>query len=211
MATRYRLTRPNGQSLVFDAVARLSVSNTNRVTDHPTESGVSIADHVQALPLEITLAGIFTESPLDWQAQGGGLSGGGPGRVNTALTFFEDARFERLVLSGPRLPRGAVGDLVLVRWPYDLSSNRSVQPTVTLKQVRIALARQVRIDVSQPVNTERTDPETGATEGYDAKNELADEVDLGEQPTETVEDDAQAARDQSILSSWTDWLFGEGG
>lgn len=206
MAGRYRLTRPNGRALTFDAVPRVTVTNANRVTEHPIEDGSPVVDHVQALPLEITLIGVVTETPLDWQS-----SRGGPGHVNEALAFFEAARQERLVLSGPRIPGGTVGDLVLVRWPYDLDSVRRVRPTISLRQVRTAVARTVRIDVSQPVNTEVTDPDTGATTGYDAKNGLADESDLGEQPTEQLEDDAQTEQDTSQLKSWVDWLYGEDG
>ncbi|MEL6349398.1 MAG: phage baseplate protein [Myxococcota bacterium] len=195
MPERYRLTRPNGRVLTFDAVLRLTITHQNRVTDHPIESGSPVSDHIQALPLEITLLAVTTESPLDWQS-----AEGGPGHVNAALAFFEAARFETLVLSGPRLPRGQVGELALVRWPYDLTSKRGVRPTILLRQIKKATGRQVRIAVSQPV----------VTEDFDGANELADEVDLGEQPTETLPDDARAEQDQSILSSWTDWLFGEG-
>ena len=172
----YRLTREDGRSFQLDGVGRIAVSPSNRITDHPIESGSSVADHVQPLPLDITVTAFATETPLSSQS-----STGGQAHVDELLAFLEEGRQGLWIFTGDRI--GTVSDLALTRWPHDFGSTRGLILQLGFKQVRVATAQTVVISV----------------EATSEPAEFADEVDTGEQATEELPDDAETEQDKSDL------------
>ncbi len=54
-----------GASIIqFDSVSEVTVTEENLVTQHPTESGAALSDHIVLLPTSIRLSGRFVDFPL---------------------------------------------------------------------------------------------------------------------------------------------------
>lgn len=182
------ITRPDGASLTLDAAEAIILTPSVTVTEHPIEDGADIADHAQVRPLEVSIRGIITESPL-------GGNDGGPERVERALTFLRECEGLPLTVEGGRI--GVISNLVLTGFPQRFTTVRNVPIDLTLRQVRIAETGSVQI----PPRLPRPSAQTGAP----------DEQDAGNQPTDEDSDEAAKARDRSTLRAFASWLGGGNG
>lgn len=51
-------------NIAIDMVSEVTVDEPSRITEHPTESGANVSDHIINLPVSITLSGRFSDVPL---------------------------------------------------------------------------------------------------------------------------------------------------
>jgi hypothetical protein len=183
------LTRPNGQTLTFDASPRQSHDVQVNLTEHPIEDGSTISDHGQARPREMSITGIVSETPLTGAV-------GGPVRIEDALRFLTEAGegVERLTVT-TRL--GTSSGWVLMSWPHDVTVLRGLVFELRLRQIRIASATVITLprEVPAPRYADTAPPN----------------ADVGTQPTETVD----AAETAAVQRSWAvqlgDRFFGRRG
>ncbi|MFU8802626.1 MAG: phage baseplate protein [Bradymonadaceae bacterium] len=169
------LTRPNGQTLTFDASPRQSHSPQVELTEHSVEDGVSISDHGQPKAREITITGVVSETPL------GGT--GGPARVDEALRFLNEAGegVERLELS-TRL--GTSTGWVLMSWPHDVTVVRGLVFELALRQIRVATSTTITLprEIPVPRYADKAPPN----------------ADVGSQPNEFV----GPSQGDAVIKSW---------
>ena len=57
-------TENDEQVIEFDMVDEVTVTEENLVTQHPTEAGAALSDHIVVLPVSIRLSGRFVDFPL---------------------------------------------------------------------------------------------------------------------------------------------------
>jgi hypothetical protein len=172
-----RLVGPFGRVVTFDVSTQEDYSDTREITRHPVEAGAAISDHIIKQPLEVTIGGMFTDTPV-------GPALPIPGR---AL-----ASYERLLeLQDQGLPvvlisnlRGAIQNLgisgvTLSRTPAD---GQALRVAVTLQEIRTAFTLEVPIPpdlIAPPIK----DPATGTA---DAGTQAPVSVPLDAAPTEAT-------------------------
>lgn len=84
----------------IDMVAEVTVTEENLVTQHPTESGAALSDHIVVLPVSIRLVGRFVDFLLPEVVGLGALTAfspaagiiGAAAAVGTALATVDEAR-----------------------------------------------------------------------------------------------------------------------
>lgn len=171
----------------FDATTDSRLSRSVEWTASPVESGLDVTDHARELPNEITLSGVFTDTPI------------------SGLTLPDAARraYEQLIaVMQAREPVTVVlGFAVLtsmgitnVEAMVDTQTGEAIGVKVSLREVRIVQSVTVPIP-----------PEILALE---AKAGAQSEADAGIQsspPTDTATD---AAVNQSVASSIEDAVLG---
>ena len=156
------------------------------VTEHPVEDGSTSTDHAQRLPRQITVEALVTESPQSPFNVVDGVQ-----RVIDARNFLNAAVGQLLSYQSDRF--GLFENMMLVGFPHAVEKARSIRFQITLKEIRIATFASVEIPAEAPAPA----AESGAPS----------EVDTGEQPTETP-DEEKAEDDKSILAGIVDSLFG---
>lgn len=105
-----RVESPGGGVVVyFDMVEDVTVTEESTVTQHPTEVGLNVADHVVNLPVSIRMSCRFLDSPLTTAVGGAAAavfnplqsiaslaqSGGTRGRAVEQWKTIEDLRFKK--------------------------------------------------------------------------------------------------------------------
>lgn len=193
-AQRFTIIREDGSStLIFDAAITYTMAGTVNVTEHAVEDGVRFADHAQPMPKTLSVRGVVSESPYDWQA-----STGGRDRVTAAIDFIEAIQGERVTVVTDRF--GALEDMALSRWEVPATRTLDARFSLDFKQVRVATSESVEITTDTVVATTSTGAETPA-----AAN-LPDAVDAGEQPTtSTAANEALEEQDTSLLLDIVTW------
>ena len=185
----------DGTFLRFDGTATVRVIAADSVTRHPTERGVTITDHVQREPLNVSIVASVTESPLQEQLDVGGATAGlsGSARPRAALDWLDAHRGQRLTLAGDDLDD--LSNLVLVRVPNEFTASRQRILSLELVQILVASVEYVAIPPELP-------PAATA-------HAYADAADLGEQATISGTDDPdQQARDVSAASLVLSYIRG---
>lgn len=116
----------SGESHVFE----------NAVTDHPVESGIDVSDHIRALPLKLTITGVFSDTPISVVDAVARRFDGEPHTIR-ALQFFEELREKRYLCNVSNRFKSysnmAVTSIVFSRGS---NSGKSVQMQVNFKEVR---------------------------------------------------------------------------
>lgn len=125
-------------TLTIDAVPTYTVDRNANITDHPIESGGSITDHSQRLPITVTLRGLQTETPFLSD-----VFGTGPDRIADTLAWLDASMGRLLTLAIPDAP--TIRNLMIMAAPYTGNVSRSVDLVVTLKQVLIVETQSVAI------------------------------------------------------------------
>ena len=176
-STPITIVREDGRTtLTFDAVIRYARVRTISVTSHPVETGSTVSDHAQVQPDQLTITGIVSETPYASVA-----SSGGADRTAQALAFLDGAAGELLTVVTAAF--GTLRNMVLTRIPTEADNVRRLGFDLEFRQVVLATAGLVDIP-----------PEQTSSSG------LPDEQDVGDQPTDTSEDDpAQEEADTSLL------------
>lgn len=188
----YLLRLDDASILRFDVVSEISLSPTVRVTEHPIEDGSAVVDHAQLQPMTGTLKAVISESPYSGSPIG-------VRRVQEALDWLDDSvgRFIRIV---NRVR--TIDNVLLTRWPTKITKIRNLPLSISFKQVTIASATSVTIEVS---DVTRSDDGSDGSTGDAALDELTatdlpGEVDAAEQATtDTSGDVDQEGENTSTL------------
>ena len=169
-----------------DAVHSINVPREWRSTDHPIQRGVPVTDHVQRQPNRVTLNVTLTPTPLASSGETGGW-----GRVQERLAFLVESADAGEVFDVVTRRFGVLRSYLIQSVTTLTNEVESLTFPIVLKQTKFATATAVEITVDV-VNDEVA---VGAP----------DEVDAGEQPTtSTDEDPAAEESDQSILAGLLD-------
>lgn len=68
--------------LIMDVVINIVPTYTNEITDHPVEEGSDVTDHIRRKPIEITVRGEMSQTPLnldDYLSRATNIAGGAIG------------------------------------------------------------------------------------------------------------------------------------
>lgn len=180
--------RSDGSTWVPDVVVSVDTSTDWSVTDHPVEEGVSVSDHVQRQPTEVTLSVVLTENPTK---VGGRV--GGPIHLQQSLEWLRETADAGELVDIVTRRDGVMQGFAITSLPFTMDRVARLAFPLTLREVRVAVATTVQITVEETAS----DTATGAP----------DEVDVGEQSTTSTEEDPEAEEaDQSVLAALTDWL-----
>lgn len=204
-----------GVELRFDAVISYTGTRAYRVSQHPVERGVDVSDHVQQLPVILSVQATVTETP--WAgSRPDGLAG--QALINRTLALLSAMAGKRLQVVTHRL--GVFPSMALSRVPLPVDKVRALTINLELQEVRIATATIVEVPVEEVVATDpgsataTGDAADFAQDAAAAAAGLPSEVDAGQQPTTdptattnattspppaTVEQDTSAAYD---MASW---------
>lgn len=168
----------DGTTFTPDTVIKEDWIEDIRVTEHPIEDGSVTTDHAQELPQRVILTCMVTESPITINP----LEATGTQRILDARETLQGFKGQLLDYQSDRF--GLVENMMIESFPHSVETRRSYTFTISLKVVRIAVFQSVSIPPEAPA----PEAEAGAP----------DEVDTGEQPTETPTEEA-ATEDKSIL------------
>jgi hypothetical protein len=190
------IVRETGERVTFDATIRESHRKEARVTSHPVEDGVEISDHVQTQPRFFSLTVLISETPIETPSfrVAGARSGLtiteptlalAPNRVQEIFDFLsavmDDGEFVEVIT--PKF--GLIPECLIVNMPLDISNINAGRFTISCRQIR----RAELVTVSIPPLRPAPEAQAGAP----------DEVDVGQQPTEQLEEPVEEAEDTSIL------------
>jgi hypothetical protein len=128
----------DGNQLVLDAVESEAFAPAVATTDHPIEVGSPVTDHARREPEVFTVVGLVTESPF---APAPGLVVGGRQRVLDALNFLEGSVGK--FLDYVSVKRGTIRNCLVTGWAHTFTARGSLQLTIGLKQVRIAVVERI--------------------------------------------------------------------
>ena len=132
-----------GAELRFDAVISYTGTRAYRVSQHPVERGVDVSDHVQQLPVILSVQATVTESP--WAgSRPDGLAG--VALINRTLALLSSMAGKRLQVVTHRL--GVFPSMALSRVPLPVDKFRSLTINLELQEVRIATATIVDVGVT---------------------------------------------------------------
>jgi len=132
-------------SMIFDSTVE-EYSPRIDWTDHPVESGQDVTDHSQIKPLEFTLRGTITETPLAGSNPTTGTSAlpiVGPQRLLAAYQFLVRCEGQIVVVSTARW--GTFASCGITGYRHTVDAAGRVVFTVTIKQIRIATSGRVTI------------------------------------------------------------------
>lgn len=150
----------NAVSLTFDScVERYSMPAT--ATQHPVENGVSITDHLQAMPETVVFEGTMTQSPLAGSAAvvlSPSIAPFGSQRVDDARQYLRGLQGRREntvpILCNLLTERfGILNDYVLNDAPHTIDKGLETVFQCSFSQVRVAVTANVAIQPTQTANT----------------------------------------------------------
>lgn len=179
MATPLRIVRADGAVWTFDGFLRPQYDPRARSTDHPVEGGSMVTDNIIVQPQRVTVVGVVTETPF--QAYGQPV---GPRRVDAAIAFLRGAQGN---LVDVQLPLGTLSSYSLNGWSHEQNGRRSLHFSLDLREIQVAQAATVEIPADAPRE--------------DVAADVADEVDVGGQPTEDVDTEVEADQAEENTST----------
>lgn len=196
MASRqaYVLTTQAGEAFLFDAVVTLGVAESSELSKHPVERGADITDHIQRHPLQLTLKGTLSDTPLLPAAPS-------PGRYQAMLD-----RLRALHRAGEPLTVTAdlevFEQLVITSLDYERSAKAGRSVEVELAMEEIILVNQVVVEIPEIILRDRaaqrsSDANVGVVSGV-AVNADATANARGQSANAA----ATATNDQQPGSSW---------
>lgn len=180
MADPMRIIRADGAVWTFDGFQSPSYQPRARSTDHPVEGGSTVTDNIIVMPQRVTVVGVVTETPFDTYGQPTGQE-----RIDAARSFLMGAQGN---LVDVQLPWGTLVGYSLNGYSHSQTSGlRSCKFSLELREVQIALAASVEIPADLPRE--------------DVASDVASEVDVGDQPTEEVDTETEAAQEEENVST----------
>lgn len=146
--------------IVLDALVSEEFSSKCDVTEYPVESGAVIADHVQMRPIELTIQGVITDSPLGYA-----VIGNIQNLVRSVSTLFGqtsrsiDAFNELLELQKKRIPFTVVTGLrryenmimTELTVPRTAQTGGAIHFSATMKEVKIVSSQHTNLKLSSSV------------------------------------------------------------
>lgn len=180
--------RETGETIALDNTFDVSVSYVSTVTDHPVETGVNVSDHSQPRAPEISVTGLVSETPR--VTAGREVSYPDTDNRGREIVASFVAAKDSAALMTAVLPGHGVFENVVV------TSIRPQVVNVNVKRFSISL-RQVRLADRITVNIPPLRPNADASPG------IADEQDVGQQPTTNPESVDNAQRSSLLYSIGT--------
>lgn len=181
--------------LVLDVAISESHQYRSEVTQFPIEAGGDIADHIINKPVELTVVGFITNSPV--KIFGGVLENLAsdrvaiPNRVQSAFTLLSDMRDLKktfTVVTGLKVYLGMF--FKSLSFPRDRATGDTLRFTAVLTKITTAASRTVV----------RQNLDPGTTEAKENTKDLgAEKVDRGGKPVEAVN---AATEEGAKLQSW---------
>jgi len=175
VSTTIYVTFPAGPALTFDTSFE-SYRPTASVTKHPVEalSGqlVSISDHAQLMPMQFTVRGLMTETPLanyggfSLTASEIGIPPSGPERVIAARKFLLGLVGSLCSVTTDRF--GYVSNVVLTAVPHEVKNERSVWFDCQFEQINLATVGASPLPISQLASAVANGASTAAQAGQQA-------------------------------------------
>lgn len=138
----------------FDAVMRLEHIGTNRITEHPIQSGANIADHAFSLPKHLTLE-IGMSDVMDTFVSG--QFSDGPSKSISAYQTLEALRKTRLPLTvATRLETYQNMLIEQIVAPDDFKTKHGLKCIVSLKQIITAQVPIIQVVSKRKQVTQKT-------------------------------------------------------
>jgi len=150
--------------LALDCTVTETHTATSTVTEHPVESGANITDHIRPDPVQLSITGIVSDTPIgSRQVQRSIEVGGASVQVtqqeppSSATGFGQAARAKLEALRDAAKPIKVVTRdktyesmaLVSLSFPKEAKTSGALYFTAQLKQVRIVFNRSTRIVVAK--------------------------------------------------------------
>lgn len=161
------------RTLTFDATLRENIQRNWQVTEHETEDGSPIVDHVRERPLEFTIEVIATTTPV-----------GNPAAVPNAerdrkfrdqIAAIADAR----ELCTVTCETGVFENCVIktIAEQHSQSSGEAFVASITFRQIRVAERQTTTLPPLPPIQREvATEQDRGAQTGQDPAPDAAEEA-----------------------------------
>jgi len=179
MGAPLRIVRADGAVWTFDGFVRPQYQPRARSTDHPVEGGGMVTDNIVVQPQRVTVEGIVTETPFEAYGQPIGAA-----RLDAARAFLRGAQGN---LVDVQLPLGTLANYSLNGWTHEQNGRRSLRFRLDLREIQVVQAATVEIPADAPR------PDVAA--------DVADEVDVGGQPTEDVDTEVEADQAEDNTST----------
>lgn len=182
------LVSPVAGVLSFDAVPRVGYQPESLVTEHPIEDAGSIIDHIQVLPLRMSIEGVVSETPWGF-APDSAISD----PIGTAIDWFEVSAksLVTVIAKGRTYP-----NMVVTSYAHDDTKIREARFFISLMQVEIATVSTVDIPPDAPSSASG---QSGFPDQQDVNQQAVTEVDA---------DGAQATANRSAMATIADFLGG---
>lgn len=178
-----------------DVILRYNADLRFEVTSHEVESGAEFSDHIQQKPTELSVDVVITQNPRRRARRRGGRQ-----HVANKYDFLKETAEAKDLVSVVTTDMGTFKNMAIMNLPREVNGIRAWRFTLMLKQIRIATANFITItvnDVTSTTNPSDQDDPTDDQAGTEAG--APDEVDGGEQPTESNDGSEQESDDQSAL------------
>lgn len=171
-----QIVTADARAFIFDVTVAEETRQAYRITSHPAEEGANFSDHIQREPVELTLTGLVSNTPLvPSRAPGDNKKSEAylrqrerntgdsvnvydyiiPGRSRTAYDLLQEIAEERglveVVTTNRLFTNMAIASISLPRTPK--TSRDALRFTVRLKEIRIVASRYSRV----PLTTLRDD------------------------------------------------------
>ena len=125
--------------LIPDSVIREDYSPSANVTQHPVETGIGVSDHVQPLPLEITVTTRITASPSTLRLLDPSRSRAiGKARLQEALDFLTNAMESGDLVTYVSVRYGIFASMLITGFPHSAITREEATIAVSLREVRFA-------------------------------------------------------------------------
>lgn len=196
--------RYTGPTLIDDLAIDCTVTETHTatssVTSHPVESGSDITDHIRPEPLQLSITGIVSDTPIGSKQINRAISAGGTSiqirqlETPTSATGFGRSAWAKLdaIRTAAKPIKVVTRDktyesmaLVSVSVPKEARTGGAFEFTAQFRQVRIVYNRSTRVVVAKSPKSHK-------------------KQDTGKQPTTVVEPEKK----RSVLSKD---VFGDAG
>ena len=150
--------------IVFDGAISETHAYEADITEHEVEEGSPITDHIRLRPIEVTIQGIVSATPLhdEWSLE----------RPNDAWYLLVAAHEQRRRLT---LSTGldAYDDMVIVSLTESRAPHFAIQPSMVLRQIRIVSGQEVTLPEEVIAPRSRASGTSGQNEGKQATEELS--------------------------------------
>lgn len=144
-------------SVMLDVTFSEDPRDDNEPTQHPVEDGADVTDHIRLLPVQLTLEGLISETPLT-QSQ---LSRAGIGE-SQYIEGYAAAQYARLLklreerqLVSVHTARRVYENMVMTSLaaPVDPQTGKALRVQLSFQQIRIVRNKLVTIEVERARRT----------------------------------------------------------
>lgn len=165
-------TQANGQigELVLDAVMGQSHDINSTPTKNPVEEGSQVTDHVQLEPIELSIDGAVSATPVQQVTNGTQYPLGQPGRNKDAFDTLRRLRDERTLVSVVAPPYAQYTSMLVKSVTVPDQQTDTLHFTVKLVELRIVRTQLVQLPKSKN-SRGKGGPTNKGTKGGEQKQE----------------------------------------